>query len=174
MPTCEKCNESFPNRLSIDGVFRNMQRRKFCLKCSPYGEHNTKSMKAKLKTEDTTIAGSKACSKCSVVKELGSFYDKVIATVKQHGGYSKCKSCMNDEKMDKFREFYIECVDYKGDSCKSCGFSDNKLSLEFHGNPDVSISTIKTFKLTTDLKSKLDATNLLCSNCHKTIHRSGK
>jgi hypothetical protein len=41
MPTCRKCKANFPNRVSIDGKIRVVNRRKFCLSCSPFGRHNT-------------------------------------------------------------------------------------------------------------------------------------
>lgn len=42
MPTCRKCHTTFPNRLIIEGVVRTLCRRKYCLGCSPYGQHNTR------------------------------------------------------------------------------------------------------------------------------------
>lgn len=43
MPVCRKCGLSFSNWLFIKGKKRNLQRRKFCVHCSPFGEHNTNS-----------------------------------------------------------------------------------------------------------------------------------
>lgn len=41
--TCAKCQGSFPNRCLVNGRMRSLTKRKFCLSCSPYGSHNTKS-----------------------------------------------------------------------------------------------------------------------------------
>jgi len=41
MPNCENCKEYFSSKILIDGKIRNLQRRKFCLTCSPFGQHNT-------------------------------------------------------------------------------------------------------------------------------------
>lgn len=41
MPKCENCEKSFNNKVEIDGKTRNLQRREFCLDCSPFGQHNT-------------------------------------------------------------------------------------------------------------------------------------
>lgn len=41
MKTCEKCTSEFPILVKIDGKTRNLGNRKFCLKCSPFGAHNT-------------------------------------------------------------------------------------------------------------------------------------
>ena len=39
---CRKCADPIPNRVKINGLFRNIQNRKFCLKCSPFQKHNTR------------------------------------------------------------------------------------------------------------------------------------
>ena len=44
MPTCTKCGKSFKNFVVVDGKERNLQRRKFCLECSPFGLHNTRDL----------------------------------------------------------------------------------------------------------------------------------
>lgn len=41
MPICKKCNGSFPNRILINGKHKVLNRRKYCLICSPFGRHNT-------------------------------------------------------------------------------------------------------------------------------------
>ena len=42
MKKCKNCDCEIPNFIEIDGKKRNLQNRKFCLDCSPFGEHNTK------------------------------------------------------------------------------------------------------------------------------------
>ena len=44
MPTCKNCNTTFKNKIEIDGKIRNLQKRKFCLDCSPFNQHNTSSI----------------------------------------------------------------------------------------------------------------------------------
>ncbi len=39
---CRKCKNTFGNRIQIEGQWKNISNRKFCLKCSPFGKHNTK------------------------------------------------------------------------------------------------------------------------------------
>jgi len=41
MRTCERCGSEFPVKVSISGKIRNLQRRKYCIECSPFGGHNT-------------------------------------------------------------------------------------------------------------------------------------
>ena len=44
MPICANCGSDFPNQIKIDGLVRNLRSRKFCLGCSPFGAHNTRSI----------------------------------------------------------------------------------------------------------------------------------
>lgn len=41
---CKKCNKEFNIRVKIDGKERNLQSRKYCLDCSPFGQHNTRKL----------------------------------------------------------------------------------------------------------------------------------
>ena len=41
---CLKCEEHIPKNIIIDGKKRNLQKRKYCLKCSPFDKHNTKKI----------------------------------------------------------------------------------------------------------------------------------
>lgn len=42
MPNCRKCSAPFPSRLKIAGKWKVLNHRKYCLTCSPWGQHNTK------------------------------------------------------------------------------------------------------------------------------------
>lgn len=44
MRYCQKCNAEIKNWTIINGEKKNIQRRKFCLKCSPYNSHNTRNL----------------------------------------------------------------------------------------------------------------------------------
>ena len=44
MPLCRKCETPFPVKKEIDGKVRNLQNRKYCLTCSPFGSGNTKKL----------------------------------------------------------------------------------------------------------------------------------
>ncbi len=49
MPMCKKCGNQFPNRAKINNITKNLNRRKYCLDCSPFGQHNTKQLEIKFK-----------------------------------------------------------------------------------------------------------------------------
>lgn len=44
MPTCRKCQASFPNKAIIAGKWRTLNSRSYCLDCSPWGTHNTTAL----------------------------------------------------------------------------------------------------------------------------------
>ncbi len=43
MRTCPLCSQPIPLKIRVDGKVRNLQNRKFCLTCSPFGAHNTRT-----------------------------------------------------------------------------------------------------------------------------------
>lgn len=66
MPVCKKCGDQFPVKPLIDGTRRNFQNRKYCLSCSPFGQHNT----AKLhkiraqRSKPRKVLGTNSCRQC--------------------------------------------------------------------------------------------------------------
>ena len=44
MKRCELCNQPFPVKVEVNGKVRNLQRRRYCLACSPFLEHNTRQL----------------------------------------------------------------------------------------------------------------------------------
>ncbi|MBX3063171.1 MAG: hypothetical protein KF726_09365 [Anaerolineae bacterium] len=50
MMVCEKCGASFPTAIWIDGKRRILNKRRYCLICSPWGQHNTKVLSDEGKT----------------------------------------------------------------------------------------------------------------------------
>lgn len=42
MKICKRCGSEFPINMLIDGKIRILNKRKYCLKCSPFGQHNTR------------------------------------------------------------------------------------------------------------------------------------
>lgn len=41
---CRKCGSRFPVRMKIDGKYRVLRNRRYCLLCSPFGRHNTRPL----------------------------------------------------------------------------------------------------------------------------------
>ena len=50
MRKCLKCDKTFPWRIWVNGILKSLStNRKYCLECSPFGEHNTKILDDKPK-----------------------------------------------------------------------------------------------------------------------------
>lgn len=158
MKTCENCGKQFPNHIEIEGKVRNLQRRRYCIECSPFQLHNTRQLKDK--EEFCLNCGKKLegnqtmyCSKSCKTKVL-QYYE----TQKDRGVERK-----------------IYLIKQAGGCCCRCGYDQNLAALQFHHlNP-------------LEKKFKLDARNLsnrtwravlaesekcivLCANCHFEEH----
>lgn len=166
MPTCKKCQTKFSNRIEINGKIHMLNKRKFCLVCSPFGKHNTK----RLDNKSLVVHGEKKCPKCNVVKPFTEFYLRRSGT--HFSVY--CKSCTKQFSLDRQRELKKKCVIYKGGKCQQCGYSRCMAALEFHhcdpSKKDFTISALKHTVFDESLKDELDKCRLLCSNCHKEEH----
>ena len=161
MPICKKCDGEFPNKIVIDGEYRSLHNRKYCLNCSPFGGHNTKS----LESSSTT---TKTCPMCTKCLPLSNFYKRRDG---RPGPY--CIQCSNKEARSRQRSIKQQCVDYKGGKCSACNYNKYVGALEFHHtdpeHKDFAISKISC-KSFAKLKPELDKCVLLCSNCHKEEH----
>lgn len=168
MPICKKCKGEFPNRKTIDGKERNLQRRKYCLTCSPFGLHNTRKLDNKLK-------GNKLCKRCNTVKKLTDFYKRRDG----NDPSSYCKICTNKQTTERQRAFKEKCVKYKGGKCINCGYCKCIGALEFHHlNPEekdfspsyARLRGVTNGELKDEVKKELDKCILVCANCHREEH----
>jgi hypothetical protein len=155
MPTCKGCGTTFPNRINIDGKMHNMQRRKFCLTCSPFGAHNTSSIKY--------IAGGNICT-CRICNRLFNYK-------RTSGGTRRtCNSCLSNKDKRNKKQILVE---YKRGKCFLCGYNTYISALSFHHlNPvnkdfNISGSHCRNIEL---LKLEVDKCVLVCMNCHAEIH----
>lgn len=125
MRICKKCGGYLPNNINIDGKIRNMQNRKYCLSCSPFGQHNTKRIHIP-GIMDKPIRFCRTCEK----EYLGG-----------HGKHKDiCPSCrVNENRKNKKRIL----VEYKGGKCIICNYDKTITALEFHHiDPHIKAFTI--------------------------------
>src|SRR5690242_1576663 len=123
MPICKNCNEQFPVRITIDNIVRNIQRRKYCLKCSPWGLHNTKPLITDIDGVVKRVAeaneGTYAC-KCGKLYE----WNRALG----HNA-TACNSCKANERRFEVKD---RCIEYKGGKCCRCGYNKTRAVLQFH------------------------------------------
>lgn len=154
MPTCKKCKTAFPNRLTIGGKTHVINRRKFCLVCSPFGSHNTKPIEILPKNGDHL-----SCSKCQKDYIFG-----------HNGGTSKhCPACSTGLRRIRVKEKAIAVL---GGRCWECGYSRCRAAMEFHHiNPDtkkfgLNDSTNRKWLI---FEAEIRKCALLCCLCHREV-----
>lgn len=156
---CQKCKNIFPVRVVVDGKERNLQRRKFCLECSPFGLHNTKN----LIEENSVKKSNPLCLKCKKNKPL-----------KQKKG-TICWTCRSTEARYKRMNKLLSIV---GNSCWLCGYDFCTEALDFHHvNPNE-----KNFQLSMRemqyswerIWTEVQKCALICCRCHREIHANLK
>lgn len=155
---CQKCQDKLPYFAKIDGKRRSLSKRKYCLKCSPFGQHNTSQLeRAKAKP----FAKKKNCIHC--LKEFLSKKGRVCAT------------CNHNVKKKRRQEKLYGIV---GTACWKCGYNKGLEGvgiLDFHHvdpstkENDMSTRTVAMLsweKVITEARKCC----LLCCRCHREFH----
>ena len=164
MPVCKKCGERFPYRINIDGVAKHLANRKYCLKCSPWGKHNTRQ-------QHICSSDMKKCPRCQTIKTLDNFYTRKYKNQIKPSHY--CIPCSIEYTLHRIDKIKQKCIQYKGGSCIICGYDKCTGALDFHhknrSEKSYDISTkirCLSFEL---LKLELDKCILVCCRCHREI-----
>lgn len=163
MPTCHRCAAAFPNHVTVSGKTRNLQNRKFCLICSPFGRHNTS------KQPGNNSAEQRRCPRCEQTHHIDQFYRRRDG--KNYNTY--CKACTAELVTMRQQSLKRLAVAYKGGCCELCGYDRYIGSLEFHHtDPDAKEFDLGYFRSTDFEKARpeLDKCRLLCANCHREEH----
>jgi hypothetical protein len=169
MPTCRKCHAAFPNHVHINGRAHNLQRRKFCLDCSPFGRHNTRDLSAAPEIRPAGLPEQARCSRCKRTLPASKFHRR------RDGSrlLKYCRECTNRQVVERQQRLKRLAVEYKGGRCQHCGYDRYVGALEFHHEDgSQKESDVSRFKCTTfeKVKSELDKCLLLCANCHREEH----
>jgi hypothetical protein len=140
MPNCAKCGTYFPYRVKIDGIVRVLKNRKFCLQCSPFGQHNTKDLNKTLEEKDHKAEQRKRKQVYYVTQRRN---ENMKRAIEYKGGkcvlcgYDRCHSALEFHHLDPDeKEFMIASI---------YTLSWNRIAKE------------------------LDKCVLLCSNCHREV-----
>lgn len=95
MPDCRLCGASFPNWAHINGGVRNLASRKYCLTCSPWGQHNVRKLEKLPPTFE-----HKVCPRCRQDKPAVEFYLRGSG----NRSHAWCKVCNNEHRKARFRQ----------------------------------------------------------------------
>lgn len=122
MKICNKCKNKIPSTIKIDGKKRNLQNRKFCLDCSPFGQHNTRDItKPKIHENRKDRSNGKA-----VTKYRRRLKWKLI---EYKGG--KCERCGYNKRVARAYDFHHRNPEEKDFSISSSlSLSFEKLKVE--------------------------------------------
>lgn len=153
MRNCRKCGELIPNKLIVEGKHKNLQNRKFCLKCSPWKCHNTKP--------DDPSRNPKIKKNPKIKNPYNEWSNE-----KKRNYIQKILQRGKDRK-DKL-------IILSGGGCIRCGYSKCKRALVFHHrNPEekcfgLSINNLwsKTWEV---IYTEYNKCELMCMNCHAEI-----
>lgn len=184
---CAKCGKQFPLTICIEGKFKSLKSRQFCLNCSPYRGDKCKKLHCKKcgklfpsRAEGKAFYNRAYCLDCvpfgtrlqktEVETRECSVCDKKYSYIKKKGHKAnRCNSCVTTAKHIARKKLAIE---YKGGKCICCGYSLCYASMDFHhvfGKKDFNISRSIGKKWETVL-AELDKCVLVCRNCHGELH----
>lgn len=153
MPVCRQCHASFSNSVTINGKVRNLQRRKFCTVCSPFGGHNTSATNAQVKR----------CKHCGTT-DPAAFYTKRQAS---------CRACHNRNVIALMKRRLTFCRSLLGNKCAICGYDQHPAALSIHHlDPLKKDPNFRHHRSWSEarLQRELKHCVLLCLNCHAALH----
>lgn len=155
MHTCNKCGNTIPTRVKINGIIHVLCRRKYCLTCSPFNQHNTRKLEIPRKLHRVAVKRAFTCSNC-----LKTRFEKTSGTI--------CASCKAKKQRHEMKE---KAAAFLGGKCCVCGYNKCVNVLSFHHLFDKKFHISLRYQTTWEkLEPELKKCILLCSNCHTEVH----
>lgn len=153
MPICQNCEQKFPTRIVIDGRERNLCSRKYCLKCSPFAQHNTSRIHLPA-IERTRKRVEYICVSCN--KHRNEVKNSAI-----------CGTCRKT-KYRKKRQQRVRA--FLGGKCQKCDYDLCPEALDCHHvNPKDKLFAISGAwgRNWEEVKAEASKCVLLCNRCHR-------
>ena len=131
MITCAKCGERFETRIRLGGKVRNLKNRKYCLSCSPFGQHNTSKIHKRSDPRPCLQCGKKLnkgrrfCGhKCAGAAKAKAQFERLDAVSAFDGEYegavrrylinkfgAKCQICEREKWGDRVIPVVMDHID---------------------------------------------------------------
>jgi hypothetical protein len=117
---------------------------------------------------------TKVCSTCQEKKPITEYYSRGKT---RNDPQSKCKKCFNAYCVQRWINYKIEAIEYKGGKCADCNISYPYPVYDFHhldpNEKDVDWGKLR-LKSRAKREQELDKCVLLCANCHRLRHHNEK
>lgn len=152
MPVCQRCQDVFAARTTIDGRPRDLGNRRCCLRCVPFRAHNPR------RTAPAAAEELRTCEVCARSYPAG------------RGQYARtCKSCRVVRRRQDLKRL---AVDHLGGRCQLCGYDRCLAALQFHhlepGHKDFQVAEYS--RSWEKVREEAEKCALLCANCHAEVH----
>jgi hypothetical protein len=152
MKKCLKCGNEFNNRIIVNGAIKVVNRRKYCIECSPFGKRNTK----RIHLPPLDKNSKKQCPQCG-----------------KKFKWNKNNVCWTCRSFNRRKSHRSKGLDYLGNKCKNCGINDPEVLTFHHHDRDNKYDNLSSLwhRNWSIIKKELDKCELLCANCHIKLHR---
>ena len=148
---CKSCGTIIPTNIKIDGKWRLIDSRRYCLECVPY---KTRRGRPPAKSQRT-------CDTCG----------REFIFIRRKGHLlNRCRSCCTTVRRKAMKKRVVE---FKGGACIRCGYNKQIEVLSFHHRDpslkshEVCGAVNRSFAANLAEAEKCD---LLCANCHMEVH----
>jgi hypothetical protein len=152
MIICRKCKKEFKSYMKIDGKYRRLHKRKFCIECSPFGSRNTKPDDPSRK----------------------SVFGQVNYKKKPYSQWSeKGKEIRKKHTYNYIHKKRLKALEMKNNKCSICSNNDIDCLTFHHKNREEKLFNLSILEFRKyswpKIEKEVEKCILVCFNCHMKI-----